>query len=242
MLKANRNTALKLLLSQTLPWPEIAFPNTFHILNFDCERNTALGLLLSQSPFVVRGCIPQRVSKWERLNMNLIAALEVLLTRTHFTVRGSIPQHISLRKVTTTSAILRWRRFWLRCISWSEIASPNALQLTNWRVIHNLHWNFRISECMWWSEMKFSNAPLHDNVSTSILKAVAKADQILRWDKIVIPSLMYTRHEETENHLSRSSVALRFPVTRKKCQASPRRRECKKKPSLPRLKKESRRE
>ena len=53
---------------------------------------------------------------------------------------------------------------------------------------------------------------------------------------------MYKRPEETDNHLARSSVALRFPVTRKKCAAPPRRRECKVKPSLPRLKKERRRE
>ena len=53
---------------------------------------------------------------------------------------------------------------------------------------------------------------------------------------------MYKRPEETDNHLARSSAALRFPVTRKKCVAPPRLRECKVKPSLPRLKKERRRE
>ena len=53
---------------------------------------------------------------------------------------------------------------------------------------------------------------------------------------------MYKRPEETDNHLPRSSAALRFPVTRKKCVAPPRRKECKVKPSLPRLKKERRRE
>ena len=53
---------------------------------------------------------------------------------------------------------------------------------------------------------------------------------------------MYERLEETDNHLPRSSIALRFPVTRKKCVAPPRHRGCKVKPSLPRLKKERRRE
>ena len=62
--------------------------------SFDCERNTALGLPLPQTPFVVRGSIPQRVSNWERSNMKLNTALELLLPRTHFTARGSIPQHI----------------------------------------------------------------------------------------------------------------------------------------------------
>ena len=110
------------------------------MVNFDCERNTALGLLLPQTSFVVRGGIPQRVFNWERSNMKLNTALELLLPRTHFTARGSIPQHISLDKVTTASATLRWSYFCLRHISWPEVAVPN---------IPNLHWNYRISECIW---------------------------------------------------------------------------------------------
>ena len=72
--------------------------------------------------------------------MNSNIALELLLSQTHFVARGSIPQRI--------------------------------LQLANWRVIHNLHWNYRISGCMWRSETVFSNALLHGNASAATLKAV----------------------------------------------------------------------
>ena len=91
-----------------------------------------------------------------------------------------------------------------------------------------------------WPETALSNAPMSDNVSTDNLNAAAETGLILRWTKIDSPLTIYVRPEGTYNLLSRSSVALRFPVTREKCVAPPRLRECKEYPSSPRLKKESR--
>ena len=64
----------------------------------DCECNTALELLWRQSHTVVRVSILQRVSIWERANMNLNIALELHLPQTHFVIKGSIPQHFHMEK------------------------------------------------------------------------------------------------------------------------------------------------
>ena len=61
-------------------------------VNFSASSNNALGLLLPRTHTVVRGGILQRVSNWQRSDMNLNTALELLLPLTHFMVRGSIPQ------------------------------------------------------------------------------------------------------------------------------------------------------
>ena len=50
---------------------------------------------MPQTHFVTRGSIPQRVSNWERSNMNLNTALELLLPQTHLSGRGSIFQRVS---------------------------------------------------------------------------------------------------------------------------------------------------
>ena len=65
MLIANHNPALELLSPQTHTWSEVAFPNTFDMENFDCERNNVLELLLPLTHPVSRGSIPQRASNWE---------------------------------------------------------------------------------------------------------------------------------------------------------------------------------
>ena len=67
------------------------------------------------------------------------------------------------------------------------------------------------------SEAALSNAPPPGNASAAILNAAAVTGLILLWAKTDSPSVMYIRPEETDNHLPRSGVALRFPVTRKMC-------------------------
>ena len=62
------------------------------------------------------------------------------------------------------------------------------------------------------------HSPTHSHLATPrqpFLTLLRWQGLILRWAKTYSPSVMYIRPEETDNHLPRSSVALRIPVTRK---------------------------
>ena len=90
-----------------------------------------------------------------------------------------------------------------------------------------LRWSYPCLGHILWPETALSNALTHGNASAAIFNAAAVTGLILRWAKTDNPSLMYKSPEKTDNHLPRSSAALRFPVTRKKSVAPPRLRECK---------------
>ena len=65
VLTANHNMCWSYFCLRLFSWSEVVFSNSFHMVNYDYKRNIALELLLSQTHFVIRDRISQRIVKWK---------------------------------------------------------------------------------------------------------------------------------------------------------------------------------